>query len=158
MQPMDQIYQQYAREVFGFLLSRTRDRDLSEELTQETFYQAIRSADRYDESCSVSTWLCAIAKNVLLTYRRKHPVTEEITDSGEAGTSAESQALGNLGRLDLISRVHALAEPGREVVYLRIFGDLSFAEIGRVLGRSENWARVTFYRAKEKLRKDVSDE
>ena len=158
MQPMDQIYQQYAREVFGFLLSRTRDRDLSEELTQETFYQAIRSADRYDESCSVSTWLCAIAKNVLLTYRRKHPAAEELGETGEQGTSAEAQALGNLGRLDLISRVHALAEPGREVVYLRIFGDLSFAEIGRVLGRSENWARVTFYRAKEKLRKDVSDE
>jgi RNA polymerase sigma-70 factor (ECF subfamily) len=79
-------------------------------------------------------------------------------ETGETGTSAESQALGNLGRLDLIARVHALEEPGREVVYLRIFGDLSFAEIGRVLGKSENWARVTFYRAKEKLRKDVSDE
>jgi len=158
MQPMDEIYQQYAREVFGFLMSRTRDRDLSEELTQETFYQAIRSVDKYDESCSVSTWLCAIAKNVLLTYRRKHPATEEMGETGETGTSAESQALGNLGRLDLIARVHALEEPGREVVYLRIFGDLSFAEIGRVLGRSENWARVTFYRAKEKLRKDVSDE
>ena len=158
MQPMDEIYQQYAREVFGFLMSRTRDRDLSEELTQETFYQAIRSVDKYDESCSVSTWLCAIAKNVLLTYRRKHPATEEITETEETGTSAESQALGNLGRLDLISRVHSLEEPGREVVYLRIFGDLSFAEIGRVLGRSENWARVTFYRAKEKLRKDVSNE
>ena len=71
MQPMDEVYREYARVVFGFLLTRTRNEDLAEELTQETFFQAIRSSDRFDESCKVSTWLCGIAKNVLLTYRQK---------------------------------------------------------------------------------------
>ncbi|MBR3367989.1 MAG: RNA polymerase subunit sigma, partial [Lachnospiraceae bacterium] len=61
MQHMEEIYQQYARTVYGYLLSRTRDRDLAEELTQETFFQAIRTIDRYDGSCRLSTWLCAIA-------------------------------------------------------------------------------------------------
>ena len=70
---MEEIYQRYAKTVYHFLLARTRNEDLAEELTQETFYQAIRSIDRYDESCKLSTWLCGIAKNVLLTYRRKHP-------------------------------------------------------------------------------------
>ena len=75
---MDEVYRQYARIVYGFLLSRTRDEDLAEELTQETFFQAIRSSDRFDESCKVSTWLCGIAKNVMLTYRRKHPANAEL--------------------------------------------------------------------------------
>ena len=155
MQSMDEIYQKYAQTVYHFLLSHTRDADLAEELTQETFYQAIRTSDRFDESCKLSTWLCAIAKNVLLTYRRKHPVTEELPEEMPAGASAESEAIASVGRLELIRLLHELPEPAREVMYLRVFGGLSFAEIGEVLGRSENWARVTFYRAKERLRKDV---
>ena len=155
MQSMDEIYQQYAQTVYGFLLAQTREENLAEELTQETFYQAIRTSDRFDESCKVSTWLCAIAKNVLFTYRRKHPVTEEMDETLPAGTSTENEALGNLGRMEVLRLLHGLPEPGREVMYLRVFGGLSFAEIGEVHGKSENWARVTFYRAKEKLRKDV---
>ncbi|MBR1813749.1 MAG: sigma-70 family RNA polymerase sigma factor [Lachnospiraceae bacterium] len=155
MQSMDEIYQQYAQTVYGFLLAQTREENLAEELTQETFYQAIRTSDRFDESCKVSTWLCAIAKNVLFTYRRKHPVTEEMDETLPAGASTENEALGNLGRMEVLRLLHGLPEPGREVMYLRVFGGLSFAEIGEVHGKSENWARVTFYRAKEKLRKDV---
>ena len=155
MQSMDEIYQQYAQTVYGFLLAQTRDENLAEELTQETFYQAIRTSNRFDESCKVSTWLCAIAKNVLFTYRRKHPVTEEMDETLPAGASTENEALGNLGRMEVLRLLHGLPEPGREVMYLRVFGGLSFAEIGEVHGKSENWARVTFYRAKEKLRKDV---
>ena len=80
MQSMEEIYQQYAKTVYRYLLSLTHDTDLSEELTQETFYQAIRTIDRYDESCRISTWLCGIAKNVLITYRRKNRQHEELTD------------------------------------------------------------------------------
>ena len=68
MQPMEEIYQEYARTVFKYLLSKTHDEDLAEELTQETFYQALKSIDRFDESCKISTWLCAIAKNQLLFW------------------------------------------------------------------------------------------
>ena len=152
---MDEIYQQYARTVYRYLLSLTRDEDLAEELTQETFYQAIRTIDRFDRSCALSTWLCAIAKRVLATHRRRHPETEDVDEQNLPAASAEEDALANVGRVDLLRRVHALPEPGREVVYLRVFGDLSFREIGAVLGRTENWARVTYYRAKETLRKEV---
>ncbi len=155
---MDEIYQRYAKTVYHFLLARTRSDDLAEELTQETFYQAIRSIDRYDESCRISTWLCGIAKNVLLTYRRKHPETEPLeapeAQALQAG-SAENDAIDRIAHVDLIKRLHELAEPYREVMYLRAFGGLSFREIGEVQGKSENWARVTYYRAKEKLRKDM---
>ena len=153
MQSMEEIYQQHAQTVYRFLMTHTRDADLAEELTQETFYQAIRSSDRFDESCKVSTWLCAIAKRVLFTYRRKHPVTEELEEQTMSVPSAESEAVETVSRMELIRLVHELPEPAREVVYLRAFGGLSFAEIGEVQGKTENWARVTFYRAKEKLRK-----
>ena len=152
MQSMEEIYQQHAQTVYRFLMTHTRDADLAEELTQETFYQAIRSSDRFDESCKVSTWLCAIAKRVLFTYRRKHPVTEELEEQTMSVPSAESEAVEAASRMELIRLVHELPDPAREVVYLRAFGGLSFAEIGEVQGKTENWARVTFYRAKEKLK------
>ena len=158
MQPMEEIYQQYARTVYRYLLRMTRDENLAEELTQETFYQAIRTSDRFDGSCAVSTWLCAIGRKVLATYRRKHPALEDVDEQIIAAPSAEQDALDRQSQLELLRRVHALPEPGREVLYLRLYGGLSFREIGEIQGKTENWARVTFYRAKEKLRKDVDED
>ncbi len=158
MQSMDEVYRQYAQPVYRYLLSLTRDADLAEELTQETFYQAIRSSERYDESCALSTWLCAIAKNVLSTYRRRHPQTEQLEDQTLYAPSAEADALSAGERLETLKKLHALREPYREILYLRALGGLSFREIGEVNGKTENWARVTFYRAKEMLRKEVGED
>ena len=155
MQPMEEIYKSYAMTVYKYLLSMTHDEDLSEELTQETFYQAIRTIDRYDESCRISTWLCGIAKNVLITYRRRNKQHEELQDWDSPAEPDQDEIIRTEERVFMIRRIHELQEPAREVVYLRIFGELSFREIGEVFGKSENWARVTFYRGKEKLRKEV---
>ena len=158
MQPMEDIYQQYARTVYRYLLGLTRDGDLAEELTQETFYQAIRTSERFDGSCQVSTWLCGIARHVLQTHRRRHPVTEDVDELELPAPSAEQTVLAQADRLSLLKQLHALPEPGREVLYLRLFGGLSFREIGAVLGKTETWARVTYYRAKERLRKEVQSD
>lgn len=155
MQSMDEIYQKYARTVYKYLLSLIHNHDVAEELTQETFYQAIKSIDRFDESCQVSTWLCAIAKNQLLSWQRKHPPLENLEDHDQVQESAEQDVLGSLSRVELMKRLHSCPEPFREILYLRIFGNLSFKEIGEIMGRTENWARVTFYRGKEKLRKEL---
>ena len=155
MSEMEEMYQQYAQIVYRFLMSKVRDPDLAEELTQETFYQAIRSSGRYDGTSKVSTWLCGIAKNVLLTYNRKHPPTEDIDDQKIHVPSAEQEALSQTMHLDLIKKVHDLQEPYREVILLRAYGGLSFREIAEVMGKTENWARVTFYRGKEQLKKEV---
>ena len=156
MQSMDEIYQEYAKTVYRFLLSRTRSEDLAEELTQETFCQAIRTSGRYDGSSKVSTWLLGIAKNVLFTYQRKHPHEEDIADREIPTESAEDAAIRSAERVELLRKLHGLREPQREVVYLRVYGGLSFREIGDVFSKTENWARVTFYRAKEELRKELS--
>ena len=158
MQSMNELYQQYARTVYKYLRSLCHNEDLAEELTQETFYQAIRSIGRFDGSCRVSTWLCAIAKNLYLSHQRKNPVHEDITETEIPVESAESAVLGSDSRLELLKKLHELPEPYREVMYLRVFGNLSFAELGTILGKTENWARVTFYRGKEKLRKEVEND
>ena len=158
MQPMDEIYQRYAQTVYRYLFSLVHDPDLAEDLTQETFYQAIRTVDRFDGKSKLSTWLCAIAKNVLRTHRRKHPPTDSIEDLPLQAPSAEAEALSADRHLTLLRKLHALPEPYREIIYLRSLGNLSFREIGELLGRTENWARVTFYRAKEKLGKDEDHE
>lgn len=155
MQSMDEIYRAYSQTVYRFLLSLTHDADISEELTQETFYQAIKSINRYDGSCKITTWLCGIAKNVLSDYRRKHPPTDTLESLAGTSASAEDAALSNAGQVELIRRLHLLGDDMREVMYMRLLGGLSFREIGDIMSRSENWARVTYYRAREKLKKEI---
>jgi len=155
LEDMREVYQRHAQTVYKFLLAKTRDEHLAEELTQETFYQAVRSVDRFDGTCKVSVWLCQIAKHLwyqsLRKGRREAPVSPE--DLPEApGPSAEESVLEREGRMDLLKLVHNLPETQKEVVYLRAFGGLSFREIGDVCGKTETWARVTFYRSKEKLK------
>lgn len=162
MDDMNGIYRQHAQTVYKFLLSQTRDPDLAEELTQETFYQAVRSIDRFDGRCKVSVWLCQIARH--LWYQHLRRTRREVpTADGDlpevAVPSAEEGLLAQAGQLELLRQVHGLPEAQREVVYLRAFGGLSFREIGDVMGKTETWARVTFYRGKEKLRNGgISDE
>lgn len=153
MESMDEIYRAYAQTVYHYLLALTRDADLAEELTQETFYQAIRSVDRFRGESRVSTWLCAIAKNQLSVYRRRR-AAEPVSEADTLALSAETEALDALERRELLRAIHALGEPGREVLYLRAFGALSYREIGDIFGKTENWARVTCCRAREKLRKE----
>ncbi len=160
MQSMEEIYQEYARTVYKYLFSKTHNEDLAEELTQETFYQALKSIDRFDESCKISTWLCAIAKNQLLSYLRKHPAQdslEELETAVDSVISAETEVMSELSRVELMKQLHSCPEPFREVLYLRIFGNLSFKEIGEIMEKTENWARVTFYRGKEKLKATMQD-
>lgn len=152
---MEEIYKEHSLTVYKYLLSLTHDEMLSEELTQETFYQAIRCIDKFDNSCRVTTWLCAIAKNQLLSYNRKHPITMELDDSHMDGINVEKQVLSDVGKIDIMKKMHLLEEPFKEVMYLRIFGDLSFKEIGEVLSKTENWSRVTYYRGKEKLKREM---
>ena len=157
MQPMDEIYQRYAMTVYKFLLSKTGSKDLSEELTQETFYQAVRSAGRFTGECKITTWLCGIARNVLRTERRRIP-EEALAEPIPAGETADGALLAGEERVELLRRMQSLGSDVREVMYLRIFGTLSFREIGDILSRSENWARVTYYRGKERLRKDMEND
>ena len=157
------MYRRYARPVYGLLLSLCRSTQIAEELTAETFYQAVRSIGRYDGSCELKTWLFAIARNVWKQEARRlgrAPVPLEDADSlsqAETPSAGETVERGET-RIALYRRINALDEPYRTVVYLRLAGDLTFEEIGRVLDRTGNWARVTYYRAKERLKEHETTE
>jgi len=153
---LDSIYRQNADTVFRFLLARTGSADLSEELTQETFYQAVKSIDRYDGSCRISTWLCGIAKNVHLTYLKKQKDTLPMDDAlGFNLDSAEETAIRNTEVREVLRAIEKLPDPGGEILRLRIMGGLSFRQIGDALGHTETWARVNYYRAKQTIAGEV---
>ena len=143
--------------LFAWSISKLYDKNEAEDLTQETFCQAIRCNDKFDGSCKITTWLCAIAKNQLAVYRRKHPETLEWELTDTTVQSAEAEAIERVSQLELLKKLHDCPEPYREIMYLRLFGNLSFREIGEVLNQTENWARVMYYRGKEKLRKEITE-
>jgi len=150
---MEQIYKEYAKSVYKYLLSITHNAGLAEELTQETFYRAIYSIDTYNGSCKISVWLCQIAKHIWfqeLDRRTKHK-TQEISEDIPATVTPEDLAVWANEKVVLYKAIHSLKEPMKEVVLMRLSGELSFAEIGEIMGKNENWARTTFYRAKQKI-------
>lgn len=161
MEDMERVYREYMQTVFRFLVAKTGSAQLAEELTQETFYQAVRSIHRYDGTSRMTTWLCGIARNVLLAHFRKsktQPLPLDDHQEDLAVSSAEEDALATMDRDAVLSALERIPEPGREVLRLRALGGLSFRRVGEILGRTENWARVTYYRAKLIWRKELTDE
>ena len=156
MDSMSAVYQRHAQTVFKFLLSLCHDPDLAEELTQETFYQAVKHIGGYKGESSISTWLCAIAKNLWRDYLRRQKDHVPLDEAEQVSVeSAESRAFCLWDNVQILKLVHGLEDPMREVMYLRLVGNLTFGQIGEVMGRSENWARVTYYRGKERVVKEA---
>lgn len=157
---LDSIYQEYADLIFKYSFSLCHDEHMAEELTQETFYQAVRSAKKYDGTCKVSTWLCQIAKHMWYREINKRkrkgtfPLVEEIVSEEQPLDVTYSQ---KEDLMNIYKRVHILDDVSKEIFFLRIMGELSFREIGNIFEKNENWARVTFYRAKQKIVKGWDD-
>lgn len=162
MQSMDELYSEYFQTVFKYLFCLTHDTDLSEELTQETFYQAIKTYSNFRGDCKVSVWLCQIAKHLWykeLNKRKRNAQDplHDVSDSLQSNDYVENLILTNESKVELFQKLQVLDEKTREVMYLRLTGELSFKEIGEILDKNETWARVTFYRAKQKLVKEEQE-
>ena len=155
MQDIEKIYEEYFGTVNKYLFCLTHNNDISEELTQETFYKAVNKIDTYKGECKMSVWLCQIAKNLWYDYCKKNKrvisVEEELFEAYSSDTTEEKVIL-NDEKISLFRKLQRLDEKTREVIYLRITGELSFKEIGDILNKTENWARVTFYRGKNQLK------
>ena len=161
MDAIEKAYRQHGKDVYRYLLSLSHDVDLAEELTQETFFRAMGTIGRYDGSCKLSVWLCQIDRHLWYQWLEKRSKGRQVELSEEipGESSPEKAVLLHMEKTALYQAIHALPEPMREVVYMRLTGEFSFGEIGEILGKSENWARVTFYRAKKKMmeRLEVED-
>ena len=156
---MDSVYREYEKLVYLFLYSHTHDAEWSQELMQETFLRAVNSISRYDGTCKLSVWLCQIAKHILYQELRKKKQIEtvELVDclTDDSAPNGETSILKQESKIELYREIHLLPEREREVVLYRITGELSFREIGEILGKSENWSRTVFYRAKQKIREEL---
>ena len=154
MEDYQAIYTQYFEDVYKYLLTLCRDPVLAEEITQETFFKALKALDSFRGQCRLYVWLCQIAKNTYFTYLKKHrePENQALrTDSPEEGLLQKESAFA------IHQILHTLPEPYKEVFSLRIFGQLSFGDIGRIFGRTANWACVTYHRACQKIQAEMEE-
>ena len=153
MTEFEEIYQEYLADVFKYLLSLCQDEDIAEEITQETFFKAMQHIDQFNGSCKLYVWLCQIAKNTYFSSckRQKRTVSEVDTEFADTAPDIEVGYLEKDDARRLHMRLHRLNEPYKEVFMLRVFGELPFAQIGELFGKTDGWARLVFYRAKRQL-------
>lgn len=156
---MDEIYQTYFNSVFLYARQLSgSDDDIAEEITSETFFRAMRSIEHFRGDCDIRVWLCQIAKNCYYTYlkrqKKMHNITiDELADYPASEFSPEDQLIQHESAKRIRKISHSLPEPYKEVFMWRVLGDLSFKEIGLIFNKSENWACVTYHRAKTMIQK-----
>lgn len=154
----EQLYKTCYMRVYSYMITLCKNSELAEEITQKAFYKAFLNIKKYRGEASQLTWLCSIAKNIyldMLRREKKHgEISEEISDSEDIAKKTEDK--DSVFRIHQI--LHQMEEPYKEVFQLRVFGELSFAQIGQLFGKSESWARVTYYRAKNKIKDKLDEE
>lgn len=149
---MEQLYRAHYGFIYKFLLSLCRDASLAEELTQETFFRAYINLRRLRKENSAAVWLCSIARNLYYAWYNEHKKLLPLDAGTEAAApdmaeAVETKALSAQAMECLLQ----LEPPYREVFELYVFGGVPLGEISQLFGKSESWARVTFYRAKQQI-------
>ncbi len=157
---IEELYRTYFDIVYRYIRSISQDGSLAEEVTQETFFKALKKADQFRGDCDLRVWLCQIAKNTLydhLKKQKKQLLGDERLEEAESadGELLEEKLAQRSQAMEIHKVLHRLSEPYKEVFSLRTFGELTFREIGMLFGKSENWARVTYYRARVKIREEL---
>lgn len=157
MDEFEAMYREHFSGVYRYALALCRDTALAEELTQETFFRAMENLEGFRGQCSLFVWLCQITKNQYFTLCRKR---KRLSDEGvpeDSGGSTEADLFEREDARLLHRLLHELPEPYKEVFSLRVFGELPFAQIGELFGKSDGWARLIFYRAKNELRRQLDE-
>lgn len=164
---LDDLYQEYAKMIYHFIYLKCNDRDLAEDIVQTTFLKAIMQIGSFHGECKISTWLCQIARNEYLNYCRKHSRQQSydayLENNREPSAGQESgfhdamlEKMIMTEQAENIRKIlHTLQEPYKEIFMLRVYGEYSFEEIAESFHRNATWARVTYYRAKEKIKEEL---
>ena len=158
----EKLYNSYYMKVYSYVISLAKNRELAEEITQNTFYKAVSTKAKFKGPSDEFTWLCTIAKNLYYDELRNR---QRLTDMSELSELMSDESIDRaVENSDMSFRIHIvlhqIEEPYKEVFQLRIFGELSFAQIAAIFGKTETWARVTYHRARLKIqeRMDVKYE
>lgn len=152
------IYEKNYPIVYKYVLSLCRNAPLAEEITQEAFVKALEHMDRFDGKCQLYVWICQIAKNTYFTYRKKQKrFVSEYPAPAETEAGPEEQFFDRDTANRIYTLLDQLPEPYKEVFSLRVFGDLSFSQIGAIFNKTDSWARLVYYRAKKRLKEDLHE-
>ena len=159
MTEFETIYRRYFTDVELYLRAITKDESLAEELTEQVFFQALKALPKFRGECDIRTWLCAMARNCYLSHLRKTKPTEDILEIQipDPKKSIEERVEDKAQAMAIHKVLHALPEPYKEVFSLRVFGQLSFEDIGSLFGRTANWACVTYHRARQKIQTEMEE-
>lgn len=153
----ERLYNVYYMQVYSYVMTLMRNTHIAEEITQDVFFKALKQYGTYQGRSSELTWLCAIAKNACTDYLRKKSKYKEaeLEEDFADGSDIEQKIEDENMTLMIHQILHQMEEPYKEVFQLRIFGELSFDKIGHVFGKTENWARVTYHRARLKIQERI---
>ncbi len=158
---IEELYDKYFKNVYLYMLRLSGSVDIAEEITSETFFAAMKKIDSFRGECSVTTWLCGIAKNLYSKYNRKHrrelSLDDEIAQY-EISEGIEDSVIDHDQALRIKQHLHELPDTYKEVFMWRVFAELSFEEIGAMFGKSANWACVTYHRARKKIAERMEEE
>ena len=158
MENMEEIYNKYAKAIKNYIFCITKDITLAEDIMQETFIVAINQINKFRGDCEISVWLFSIAKKILYQKTKKNNKIKTISfDDLEFSDDKilEEEYINKDNKIKLFEALQKLDVNTREVMYLRLTGDLTFKEIGKILNKTENWAKVTFFRGKQKIIKEI---
>lgn len=163
MQDMNEIYNKYSSIVYKYVFCLTGNEDITEEIVQETFLVAVKDINKFRGDCKISTWLCQISKYIWYKKLKKSKKKQEISldnleDALILEESIEENIIDKEGKIQLFKKIQALDKDTRSVMYLRIFGNLDYSEIADIMNKTQNWARVIFFRGKQKLKEEINNE
>ena len=164
---MKEIYEKYSKLVYNYLYKITNNKELSEDLMQETFYSAIKNINSFNNKCKISTWLCQIAKNKYMNEIRKQNVLVSMEEYSfdyfniyinNETNNIEQNLIENEEKELLYKNLNKLDDTIKELFFLKIKLNFTFKEIAIILGKTEEWARVNFYRTKIKIKEELKNE
>lgn len=156
MADFDEIYRLYFEDVYKYALTLSRNETVAEEITQETFFKALKNIKHFNGSCKIYVWLCQIAKNTYFTlYQKEKKNSEKSVIEFEEACNFEIELVDKEKAFEIHKVLHFIDEPYKEVFTLRTFGELSFSKIGELFGKTDVWARVTYHRAKLKIQEGL---
>ena len=162
MTDIEQLYHTYFNDVYRYILRLSGHAHTAEEITSETFFKAIKSIDRFRGDCDARVWLCQIAKNCYYSYVKKtqKTVSSEETNLCETPdlSSDVTEEYAVREELERIRQIlHRISEPYKEVFMWRVYAQLSFREIAQMFGKNENWACVTYHRARKMIKERLEE-
>lgn len=160
MTDFEEIYKAYFKDVYLYMIRLSGNEDIAEEITADTFFKALKAIDSFRGDCDVRVWLCQIAKNSYYSYLKKNKKAVSTQESlpEPADKSSIVDEITKRDEARLIGKIlHTIDEPYKEVFMWRVYADMSFKEIGQIFSKSENWACVTYHRAKKIIRKRLEE-